>query len=91
MRLIERTSRGRIKKLAIDKTVIEGSDLRELFNLNSTNFTITYDQELNIIDIVTYGYGHGVGMSQWGANGMAKRGSTYIDILKHYYTDIEIR
>lgn len=91
MRLIERTPSGRIKKLAIDKIVIEGSDLRDLLELNSTNFTITYDQKLNIIDIVTYGYGHGVGMSQWGANGMAKKGSTYIDILKHYYTDIKIR
>lgn len=91
IRLVEKTTSGRIKKLAIDKTIIEGRELRDLFNLNSTNFTITYDQKLNIIDIVTYGYGHGVGMSQWGANGMAKRGSTYIDILKHYYKDIEIR
>lgn len=91
IRLVEKTTSGRIKKLAVDKTIIEGRELRDLFNLNSTNFTITYDQKLNIIDIVTYGYGHGVGMSQWGANGMAKRGSTYIDILKHYYTDIEIR
>lgn len=91
IRVIEKTASGRIKKLAIDKTIIDGRELRDLFNLNSTNFTITYDQKLNIIDIVTYGYGHGVGMSQWGANGMAKRGNTYIDILKHYYTDIEIR
>ena len=36
------------------------------------------------------GYGHGVGMSQWGANGMAKNGSTYEEILKHYYTGVEI-
>lgn len=91
IKLIEKSPSGRIKKLAIDKTIIEGRQLRDTFSLNSTNFTISYDQQLNIIDIVTYGFGHGVGMSQWGANGMAKNGSSYIQILKHYYTGIEVR
>jgi len=36
------------------------------------------------------GYGHGIGMSQWGANVMGKNGYTYIDILKHYYSGIEV-
>ncbi|MMZ65026.1 hypothetical protein D1872_274000 [compost metagenome] len=40
------------------------------------------------VKITTYGYGHGVGMSQWGANGMAKNGYTAAQILKHYYTGI---
>lgn len=91
IKLIEKTKSGRIKKIAIGKKIIDGTEIRELFSLSSTSFTITYDKKLNIIDIVTYGYGHGVGMSQWGANGMAKNGSEYGDILKHYYTDIEIR
>ena len=91
IKLIEKTESGRIKKIAIGKKIIDGKEIRELFSLSSTSFTITYDKKLNIIDIVTYGYGHGVGMSQWGANGMAKNGSKYGDILKHYYTDIEIR
>lgn len=91
IKLIEKTASGRIKKAAIDKTVIDGKELRDLFSLNSTNFTIAYDKKLNIIDITTFGYGHGVGMSQWGANGMAKNGSSFIEILKHYYTGVEIR
>lgn len=91
IKLIEKTESGRIKKIAIDSEIIDGKVIREIFTLNSTNFTITYDKKLRIIDIVTYGYGHGVGMSQWGANGMAKQGNYYADILKHYYTDIEIR
>lgn len=91
IKLIERTESGRIKKIAIGNKIIEGREFRELFALNSTNFVITYDQQLNIIDITTYGFGHGVGMSQWGANGMAKKGNDYIEILEHYYTDVEIR
>lgn len=91
IKLIEKSDSGRIKKIAIGNQIIAGRELRELLSLNSTNFTITYDKKLSIIDIVTYGYGHGVGMSQWGANGMAKNGSDYESILRHYYTDIEIR
>ncbi len=90
IKLIERTLTGRVKKIAIDGNVLEGRDLRDLFGLNSTNFTIALDKKLNIIEIETFGFGHGVGMSQWGANGMAKNGSTYEEILKHYYTGVEI-
>lgn len=74
----------------IDGHVVEGREIRELFNLNSTNFKITYNPKAEIVDIETTGYGHGVGMSQWGANGMAKKGSDYIEIIKHYYTGVEI-
>ncbi|WP_406242649.1 stage II sporulation protein D [Tissierella carlieri] len=91
LKLIERTLTGRVKKAAIDKIIIDGRDLRDLFSLNSTNFTFSLDKKLNIIEIETYGYGHGVGMSQWGANGMGKHGSTFEEILKHYYTGVEIR
>ncbi|CAK7011047.1 stage II sporulation protein D [Tissierella sp.] len=91
IKLIEKTDSGRIKKIAIGKQIIDGREFRDLLSLNSTNFVITYDKKLNIIEIVTYGFGHGVGMSQWGANGMAKKGSDFIDILSHYYTGIEIR
>lgn len=91
IKLINRTMTGRVKKIAIDKNIIEGKDLRDLFELNSTNFNIYLDRNLNIIEIETYGYGHGVGMSQWGANGMAKEGSDFKEILKHYYTGVEIK
>ncbi len=91
IKLVEKTQSGRIKKLAIDGTVVNGREIRDLFELNSTNFTITYNPKTNIVDIETIGYGHGVGMSQWGANGMAKKGSDYEEILKHFYTGVEIR
>lgn len=91
IKLIEKSPSGRVKKVAVDKDIINGSVIRTLFGLNSTNFKITYDKKINLIEIVTYGYGHGVGMSQWGANGMGKNGSTYEQILKHYYTGVEIK
>jgi len=91
IKLIERTTTGRVKKIAIDGTVLAGRDLRDLFELNSTNFTISLDKKLNIIEIETHGFGHGVGMSQWGANGMGKQGSNFEEILKHYYTGVEIK
>ena len=80
----EKTDTGRIKKVMVDSQFIEGSEFRQMFNLNSTNFKIKLSGDN--ISIETIGYGHGVGMSQWGANGMAKEGKTYKEILTHYYT-----
>ncbi|GFN36203.1 stage II sporulation protein D [Tepidimicrobium xylanilyticum] len=91
IKLVEKTKSGRIKKIAIDGTVVNGREIRELFDLNSTNFKITYNPKSNIVDIETIGYGHGVGMSQWGANGMAKNGKDYEEILKHYYTGVQVK
>ncbi len=91
IKLVERTDSGRIKKIMVDGTVIEGREMRELFELNSTNFKIILNPKSNIVEIETTGYGHGVGMSQWGANGLAKKGKDYKEILKHYYTGVEIR
>ncbi len=79
---------GKIKSLIIDDQEISGREIRSLFGLNSTNFS--FIQSENQIEIVTTGYGHGVGMSQWGAAGMADEGYNYKEILKHYYTNIEI-
>ncbi len=90
IKLVERTESGRVKKVAINGTVVDGREIRELFELNSTNFKIYFNPRTNIVDIETIGYGHGVGMSQWGANGMAKNGKTYEEILKHYYTGVEL-
>lgn len=91
VKLVERSESGRIKKIMIDSQVVDGSEIRQIFNLNSTNFKIIYNPKTDMIDIETVGYGHGVGMSQWGANGMAKKGKKHKDILKHYYTGVEIR
>lgn len=91
IKLVEKTESGRVKKIAIDGTVVDGREIRELFGLNSTNFKIYYNPRTGIVDIETIGYGHGVGMSQWGANGMAKNGKDYEEILKHYYTGVTIK
>lgn len=90
IKLVEKTDSGRVKKLGINKDIVEGREIRDLFELNSTNFTISYDENLDLIEIETIGYGHGVGMSQWGANAMAKNGKDYKEILKHYYSGIDI-
>lgn len=70
-----------------DKTYT-GIEVRSLLGLRSANFKIDV---ANTVNITTYGYGHGVGMSQYGANGYAKNGYTYDEILKHYYKDVEIK
>ena len=79
---------GRVKGLRLGKTEITGKQARSLFDLKSAMFTITWSE--NGIVFHTKGYGHGVGLSQNGANGMAKHGSTYEEILHHYYTDVRI-
>lgn len=87
---IEKSESGRIKKLRLDKRIISGRDFRSIFDLDSTNFTITVHTKSDTIEIKTKGFGHGVGMSQYGANGMAENGKDYKKILTHYYTDVEI-
>ncbi|KNF09705.1 stage II sporulation protein D [Gottschalkia purinilytica] len=89
IKVSEKTSTGRIKKLVIDGNTIDGTVFRNLFGLNSTNFKINLSKDN--IKIQTLGYGHGVGMSQWGANGMGKNGKNYKEILKHYYTGVDIK
>ena len=61
-------------------TKIKGTKFRTLFNLKSTDFNISVYN--NLVKIETKGYGHGVGMSQYGANVLAKRGYSYDEILK---------
>lgn len=88
IKVADKSETGRIKKLMIGDTIIEGRDFRTAFNLNSTNFKINLIGDN--IEIETLGNGHGVGMSQWGANAMAKNGSSYEEILKHYYLGVEV-
>jgi len=84
----ETTETGRIKKIIINGTEFTGRDVASKLELRSNHFEILETEE-NII-INTKGYGHGVGMSQYGALAMAKKGYTYDEILKHYYTGIKI-
>ena len=84
-----KTSTGRIKKLKINDQELNGRDLATKLSLRSNYFTITQNNDK--ITINTKGFGHGVGMSQYGANGMAKEGYKYDQILKHYYQNTEIK
>ena len=83
------TSTGRIKEIKINGVKFTGQKIQQLLSLRSNYFTIT--QAGNLINIETKGYGHGVGMSQYGANGMAKEGYNYKEIIEHYYKDVEIK
>lgn len=65
-----------------------GREVREKLQLRSSDFTI--EQKNDYLIFTTKGNGHGVGMSQYGANGMAKEGKTYEDIVKYYYKDVEV-
>lgn len=84
----ERSDTGRVNYLYINGNKFKGTKIRTLLSLRSTDFEISNDKEY--VYIKTKGYGHGVGMSQYGANYMAKSGYKYDEILKHYYTDVEI-
>ena len=79
---------NRVDKITINDKVFKGTEVRKLLDLRSTDFEIEINND-NVI-ISTKGYGHGVGMSQYGANELAKMGYDYEKILKHYYTGIKI-
>ncbi len=88
IKVMEKTEGGKIKKIQIGNTVFTGREIRSYFDLPSSGFDIQVKNDK--IKIITRGFGHGVGMSQYGAFGYAKRGWTYDQILKHYYTGVEI-
>lgn len=85
---ITRTNSNRVKQIHIGDHSFSGRDIREKLALKSNDFTIKQNHDHLVF--TTKGYGHGVGMSQYGANGMAKEGKTYDEIIKHYYQNIEI-
>lgn len=87
--VLKRSTTNRILLLKINDKEFKGTDIYNLLSLRSTDFTI----ELlgDNVKIIMKGYGHGVGMSQYGALGMAKKGYTYQEILKHYYSNTEIK
>ena len=87
--ITQKTSTGRIKKIKINNNEFTANYICSKLSLNSTYFEIIQDGSKVIIK--NRGYGHGVGMSQYGAEGMARSGYTYDQILKYYYKDIEIK
>ena len=85
---IKRAESGYVKSVSIGGKVFSGAEVRSKLNLRSTAFSITSENDK--VDFVVWGYGHGVGMSQWGANEYAKQGKKYDEILRHYYRGIKI-
>ena len=84
---INRSSSNRVIDLLINDKKFTGVEIRKKLNLRYTDFDIKIGDD---VKITTRGYGHGVGMSQYGANYMAKEGKSYEDILKHYYQGVII-
>ncbi|WP_226376819.1 stage II sporulation protein D [Oceanobacillus halotolerans] len=85
---ISRTESDRVHELTIAGNTFSGRDIREDLGLQSSDFTI--EQKNNHLIFKTEGFGHGIGMSQYGANGMAKEGKDYREIVQYYYQGVEI-
>lgn len=88
VKIIEFTENIRVKTVKFGNKEISGVEARQILGLRSTNFEIIRDG--NNIKFSVKGYGHGVGMSQTGADSMAKKGANYNEIIKHFYTGVEI-
>lgn len=86
--IIEYTESNRVKTIKIGNINLSGVEIRKILGLKSTKFEVKVDND-SVIFTVT-GYGHGVGMSQTGADSMAKQNSSYEDIIHHFYTNVEI-
>ena len=94
--ILKRSGSGRVTRISIRHSkgsfVLDGKDFREALgyeNIRSTDFTLKVKEDS--VYLAGSGGGHGVGMCQWGAKGMAEEGKSYKDILKWYYPGITIR
>ena len=81
-------SAGGVASVDLGGVTLTGSEVRTLFGLRSASFSVSWDGEAFTFDVT--GYGHGVGMSQYGANAMAREGSDFEEILTWYYTGTEV-
>lgn len=86
--IIERDDSNRVVTVKIGNLNLSGVETRTLLGLRSANFTIEISEKEILFKVI--GYGHGVGMSQTGADALAKQGKNYEDIIKHFYTGVEI-
>lgn len=87
--ILSKTTGNRINQISIGDKTFTGVKVRTLLGLRSADFDISISN--STVTISTHGFGHGCGMSQYGANEMAKQGKSYIEILKYYYTNVEIK
>lgn len=88
IKIVKKTTGNRIANIRIGGQMFSGRQVREALELASADFT--WRLQGNKITFTTYGYGHGVGLSQWGANLMAQTGIKAEDIVKHYYRGVQI-
>jgi len=88
IQVVESTTTGRPKTLLIGDRRLSASEIRQKLGLRSTNFTWQFKDDEVVFE--TVGYGHGVGMCQYGACGLAVHGYDYKKIINHYYTGVQI-
>ncbi|KYZ76346.1 stage II sporulation protein SpoIID [Anaerosporomusa subterranea] len=86
--VLDKTESGRVDKVRIGGIIFAGQQVREKLELRSNTFSIRQGEAG--LEFITTGYGHGVGLCQYGANGMAKEGKTYKDILTYYYSGVTV-
>ena len=86
--ILNKTEGKNVDEILVGDKVYSGREFRETLGLRSADFSLKFSD--NKVIITTYGYGHGVGMSQYGANELAKTGKTYDEIISHYYQNVNI-
>lgn len=89
LQIKEKTENGYVKEIGIGEESMTGEEWQELFDLPSTNFYLEVREET--LAMITLGKGHGIGMSQYGANCMAKEKKNYEEILKKYYPGTKLQ
>ncbi len=88
LKITSRSDSGRVLQVRVGSKILKGTEVRSLLGLNSTIFDI--EVKNNELVVTTTGYGHGVGLCQYGADGMAKAGKDFRQILEHYYRGVSI-
>ncbi|MBC7959097.1 MAG: stage II sporulation protein D [Vallitaleaceae bacterium] len=88
LQIIERDTEGYVLQVQLGNKIYTGEAFRKIFGLASSNFSILFKDDT--VDIVCKGYGHGVGLSQYGAQAMAQGGATCEEILTHYYFNVKL-
>lgn len=86
--IIKRDDSDRVVTIKVGNINLSGVETRTLLGLRSANFTVEINQDEILFEVI--GYGHGVGMSQTGADALAKQGKNYEEIINHFYTNVEI-
>ena len=89
IKILDYTDSGRVKTIKFGNHELAATEVRTIFGLRSTNFEIKKESEKVKFSVI--GYGHGVGMSQTGADSLAKQGYNYEQIINHFYVGIEIK